>query len=214
MRTDDLHQVPIDVRYDGDITDKFMEAAIAHRVVAWDVETTGLSWEHDSIEVCQLHVPGVAIEVVVHPDAKPGRMSSLLNESGIVKQFHHAMFDLRFMRHVWGCVGENIVCTKIMSKLLRPESTSHRLNELLLDELGIAISKELATSEWASERLTAEQVEYAANDVRYLPDLVRALEHKLERAGLLGLASRCFEHIGTRVELEVRHYGDVYTYSN
>jgi len=212
MRMDDLHKVPIDVISDGDITDGFAQAARERRVVAWDIETTGLSWEHDSIEVCQLHVPGVGIEVVVHPDARPKRMSALLKESSIAKQFHHAMFDLRFMRRLWDCVGENVVCTKIMSKVLHPENASHRLSDLLQDELGIAISKELATSEWASDKLTVEQIEYAANDVRYLPTLVRVLEDKLESAGLLELARRCCEHIATRVELEVRHYGDVYTY--
>lgn len=196
----------------GDLSDALSASARARGEIAWDIETTGLSWEQDSIEVCQLHVPDVGIEVVVHPRRQATNLCALLSEGCICKTFHHAMFDLRFMWAKWGARAKNVVCTKVMAKLLYPQRATHSLKELLESEIGVEVSKDLATSDWTSQSLTDEQIRYAVNDVAFLPSLRRALEIRLGDASLLGLAQRCCEHIPTRVELDCRKYGDVYTY--
>lgn len=202
----------ISVVADGDVTQAFCEAAVLRGRVAWDIETTGLDWEHDSIEVCQVYVPEFGIEVVSHPSKAPRRLCALLSDKRVSKVFHHAMFDVRFMRHAWGCKPASIICTKVLAKVLKPSQESHHLQDLLQAELGVSISKDLAQSDWSQTHLTQEQIEYAANDVAYLPRLAIKLEEGLSEAGLLELALSCCEHIPTRVELEVRRLGDVFTY--
>lgn len=203
--------VPISITT-GDLSNTLSVAARERGEIAWDIETTGLSWEHDSIEVCQLHVPDVGIEVVVHPRRQATNLSALLSDGCVCKTFHHAMFDLRFFWAKWEASAKNVVCTKVMAKLLYPERSTHSLKDLLESEIGVQVSKDLATSDWASHALTDEQIQYAVNDVAFLPTLRAALEARLRDAGLLSLAQRCCEHVPTRVELDCRQYGDVYVY--
>lgn len=205
---------PIDITTfcNNDISAHLVDAARQTKLVAWDIETTGLDWEHDSIALCQIYVPGVAIEVVRPSDDRPERLCGLLSDDSVRKVFHHALFDLRFMTSHWQVIPANIACTKIASKLLFPAAESHSLKPLLAQELGVDVSKDLATSDWTNEDLSPEQIRYAATDVYFLPDLVSHLEKRLSQTGMLGLAQRCFEHIPTRTELDVLRFPDVYTY--
>ena len=212
MSTPNLDPMAITTVREGDLSSNLIKSARQAGIVAWDIETTGLDWEHDSIEVCQVCVPKVAIEVVRQTGDKPEKLCSLLADASVRKVFHHAMFDLRFIAAKWGVIPANITCTKIASKLLFPDEQSHNLKGLLAKLLGIKVSKELSTSNWGSEELTPEQVHYAASDVAFLPALLQTLEQHLKNADLSDLAHRCFEHIPTRIELDIRKYSDVYTY--
>ena len=49
--------------------------------------------------------------------------------------------------------------------------------------LGIELAKGHARTDWARRPLSAEQLAYAADDVRYLPALVESLESRLDAAG-------------------------------
>jgi ribonuclease D len=198
--------------YHGDIPEEFASAVRMAGAVAWDTETTGLDWRTERLCLCQLSARGAPV-AVVRIDGTPTRLRALLANESVRKVFHHAMFDLRFMTHTWGVRATNVACTKIASKLLEPAHPGkHTLQSLLRQHLGVEIDKGQRLSDWLAERLTAAQVSYAAKDVSHLVELLEALEAKLEAAGLLGLARGCFAHLPTRVELELRGYGDVFTY--
>ena len=123
-----------------------------------------------------------------------------------------AMFDLRFMCFQWNVMPNNIACTKIASKLLSPKISDHSLKTLTSKYLDIVIDKSQRLSNWFSDDLTANQIDYAASDVIYLPELLNILEEKLKSQNLLELTHRCFAHIPTRVELDISRYSDIYTY--
>lgn len=196
----------------GDMSQGLFESARRVGLVALDTETTGLDYMSDSIKLCQICVPKVGIEIIRQTGHGPRSICALLSDRSVIKVFHHAVFDLRFMMAHWGVVPENVACTKIISKLLFPKASSHGLKDLLALEFGIELPKDLATSDWTSENLSADQIRYAAMDVAFLPRLYEALLRRLKGISILNLAQRCFKHIPTRVELEVRHYGDVFTY--
>ena len=123
------------------------------------------------------------------------------------------MFDLRFMRYCWNVDFQNVACTKISAKLLDPlNEHEHTLQSLLKRYLGTAIDKSQRTSDWFSEKLTTEQVIYAATDVIYLPDLMQVLGKELEKKGLLSIAKACFDSLPTMVWLDVAGYKDIYGY--
>jgi len=90
--------------------------------------------------------------------------------------------------------------------------TGCHLAGLLNHYLGIEILKTEQQSDWTSEILSASQVDYAANDVRFLDSLLSAIMSDLRVNGRLGLALRCFDHIPTRVELDVLGVDDPFTY--
>ena len=180
--------------------------------LAIDIETNGLDWESDQIATVQIATCDSEIHIVQVSDSPPNEIIQLLENSHVVKIFHHAMFDLRFMSHAWNCSPANILCTKIASKLLYPNSSSHSLKLLLYDLLEIVIDKELQISDWHAAKLTPEQLCYAANDVAYLHELISVLRKKIHDHGLSDLAENCFTHIPTRVKLELRKFGDVFLY--
>ena len=61
----------------------------------------------------------------------------------------------------------NIFCTKIASKLARTYTNKHGLKDLINELLGIELDKTVH-SDWGAQKIINEQIEYAANDVRYL----------------------------------------------
>ncbi|MBN1796058.1 MAG: ribonuclease D [Sedimentisphaerales bacterium] len=207
-----INGTEVRVRY-TDITEEEMTAALKANRVAWDIETSGLDWQSEKIGICQLLIPSKGVTVVRITEEKPVNLCSLLEEQSVMKLFHHAMFDLRFMAHNWCIVPQNIACTKIASKLLDKENNQdHSLISLLKSHLKIQITKAQRTSDWLSEKLTESQLSYAVKDVLYLFELFAKLEGKLKAKELMKLANSCFAHIPTRVKLDISGYKDIYTY--
>jgi ribonuclease D len=198
-----------------DISDNLLRAAFESLAVAVDIETTGLAWQSDTIASVQVALPEGPIEIVrIDPDGEaPGNIRTLIESSDIMKVFHHAMFDLRFMRVAWGVRGKRISCTKVASKIADPTGeVGHGLADIVCHYLGLTVDKSQQTSDWRTADLSPEQIEYAANDVRHLFPVLYALLSDLRHRDLETLALRCFDHLPTRVELDVRGLGDVFTY--
>jgi len=82
---------------EGDVSADFEGAARDAGVVAWDIETSGLDWRLDRIATCQLHVPNFGTQVIRVDGRRPDRLRELLVSEHVLKVFHHAPFDLRFM---------------------------------------------------------------------------------------------------------------------
>jgi ribonuclease D len=187
------------------------------RRLAWDVETTGLDWRKDRLATCQLFAEetGPAVVSMDPEDGPPPGLAALLADPDVEKVFHHAPFDLRFMMHAWGIGPQSIRCTKVASKLLTPEAPNgeHSLKDLLARYLNVEIGKgSVRTSDWTRPDLTAEQLAYAVDDVRYLLPLLDALTRALAGVGRSGLYDDCCTFLPARVTLELGEYPDVFAY--
>lgn len=182
--------------------------------MAWDIETSGLDWRLDHIGTCQLHVPNVGTQVIRMNGHQPERLRELLMSERVRKVFHHAPFDLRFMRHHWKASARSVACTKILSKVVRPEadSSAHSLKPTLERFLGVVLDKSQQTSDWLSATFTEEQLVYAARDVEYLVPLLDTLMDEARANGVADIAERTFDYLSTRIETDVRGCGDVFSY--
>lgn len=201
------------VLYEFDLSPKYVKYIKKAKVVAWDIETSGLDWRNDRIGICQLCVPNEPVAIVKIGNILPKALCRILSDNSIKKVFHHAMFDLRFMSYHWKIRPQNIACTKIASKLIDIRNEhSHSLQSLLKQYLGIEIDKKERLSNWVLDKLTDEQLSYAAKDVMYLLPLLDKLESELKSKGLLELAYSCFAHIPTKVQLDILGYNDLYSY--
>jgi ribonuclease D len=191
-----------------------LEKITADGIVACDIETSGLDWSSDQIGTFQLFGSTAGAYVVRVNGQVPTRLTRLLADAHICKVFHHAPFDLRFILAQWNVRALNVKCTKIASKIVFAEAPhdAHSLKPLLERVAQVEITKEARLSDWLSDELTEEQVEYAISDVVYLIPLLDALESLAASKGLLDLLHRCFTHIPTRAELDVRGYEDIYEY--
>jgi len=196
-----------------DIAEADLAKALEFGVVAWDTETSGLNWQSERIAICQLCFPDDAVILIKINQSSPQLLCSLLTNKFIQKVFHYAIFDLRFLIYNWKILPEKIACTKIASKLLSPQrTTKHSLKDLLLEHLSVSIDKDEQASDWFTDCLSESQISYAAKDVLYLLPLLKSLESKLQRKGLLELEHACFDHIPARVQLDVLGYEDIYSY--
>ena len=106
-------------------------------------------------------------------------------------------------------VAEPVYCTKIASRLARTYTDQHGLKDLCRELLGVTLSKDQQSSDWAAESLSPEQIKYAAADVLYLHDLRAKLDAMLAREGRLELAEACFGFLATRTELDLAGWADM-----
>ena len=199
---------------EGDISAAFEGAVRDAGVVAWDIETSGLDWRLDRIATCQLHVPDVGTQIIRVDERRPDRLRELLISEHVLKVFHHAPFDLRFMRHHWKAEARRVACTKILSKIVRPEAENrdHSLKPTLERFLGVVLDKSQQTSDWLSPVLTQDQLTYAARDVVYLLPLLGKLMQEARASGVADIAERTFDYLPVRVETDIRGCGDVFDY--
>lgn len=119
-------------------------------------------------EVVRMRVRGTERESARH---YPENLSKLIEEARILKFFHHALFDLRFLHAGYGMHASTVVCTKVLEKILRPGSKEkgfYSLAALAKRYLNIDMPKGYALSDWEAPELTPEQIGYAAEDVKHL----------------------------------------------
>lgn len=174
-------------------------------VVAIDTETMGLLPHRDRLCLVQLSSgDGNAhlVQIGKGQSTAPN-LQRLLADSGKVKLFHFARFDIAALYHAFGTLCAPVYCTKIASKLTRTFTDRHGLKVLLQDLVGIDISKQQQTSDWGAEDLTDAQLEYAASDVLYLHQLKAVFDERLAREGREDLARASFDYLPTRARLDL-----------
>ncbi|MEX0407970.1 ribonuclease D [Aquibium sp. LZ166] len=185
--------------------------------VAIDTETLGLKPHRDRLCVVQMS-PGDGTADVIQIDrgqtAAPN-LVSLLGNQRITKIFHFGRFDLAVLFHAFGVMPSPVFCTKIASRLTRTYTDRHGLKDVCQEFLGVTLSKQQQSSDWAAETLSPEQLEYAASDVLHLHRLREALLSRLSRDGRMAEAEACFEFLPTRSKLDLMGWDeqDIFAHS-
>lgn len=174
-------------------------------IVAIDTETMGLDPRRDRLCVVQLssgdgHAHLVQID---RGQTAAPNLERLLTDPAILKLFHFGRFDIAALQNAFGIRTAPVWCTKIASRMTRTFTDRHGLKYLLIELLGVDVSKQQQTSDWGAATLTEAQKEYAASDVLYLHKLKTELESRLVREGRMELAQRCFDFLPTRAELDL-----------
>jgi ribonuclease D len=126
----------------------------------------------------------------------------------ILKIFHYARFDVAVLKHYLGVETQPIYCTKIASKLSRTYTDRHGLKDITSELLGIELSKQQQSSDWAATKLSQQQQAYAASDVLHLHKLKERLDAMLEREGRAHLAQAAFDFLPTRASLDLAGFED------
>jgi len=174
-------------------------------VVAIDTEALGLNPHRDRLCVVQLS-PGDGTADVVQiakGQTEAPHIQALLADPKVLKVFHYARFDMGLLKHSFGVMPAPVFCTKIASRLVRTYTDRHGLKDLLKDLVGVDISKQQQSSDWAAETLSEPQIAYAASDVLHLHAVRTELIRRLEREDRTALAQACFDFLPTRVALDL-----------
>jgi ribonuclease D len=185
--------------------------------VAIDTETLGLDTRRDRLCVVQLS-PGdgtADIVQIAKGQREAPNLAALLADETKTKIFHYARFDIAALYHAFGVMTRPVFCTKIASRLTRTYTDRHGLKDLTKELIGVDISKQQQSSDWAAETLSQAQLDYAASDVLYLHDLMGVLLKRLEREDRLDLARESFAYLPTRARLDLLGWDeeDIFSHS-
>ncbi|MFO0500264.1 MAG: ribonuclease D [Pseudomonadota bacterium] len=183
----------------------------ASGAVAIDTETTGLSLETDKLCLVQVG-DGEGNAWLVKFDVAGGspnysapNLRAVLENPRLTKLFHFARFDLAMLQKHLGLsdIGP-VFCSKIASKLVRPNEGKHNLRTLVQQYVGIELDKTEQLSNWAAPELSESQQAYAASDVLYLHILMEKLTAQAAEHNLTHVLDQALRFLPTRVEMDLR----------
>ena len=173
-------------------------------VIAVDGEFMGLNVRRDPLCLIQIS-SGISDAHIVQFDRKnynSPNLTKILKDDTITKIFHYGRADLAHIKYYLKAETNNILDTKIASKLARSYSDSHSLKTLIKEFLNIDISKQFQSSDFGGT-LTPAQLKYCANDVIYLHKIHEELVKILERENRVKLYHDCLKFLKTRVDLDL-----------
>ena len=199
-------------------------ATSASKQVFLDTETTGLDPYTSQLVLIQI-MAGQKVfllevdEIQASKDeelALPGCIQGILGDSDIVKVFHNAKFDLRFIKHhLFGrhplkinnlfdtYIAENLLFDGLLPKPKKGEPGPCSLQKLTEKYLGLEMSKEEQCSFLPHEPLTTSQVEYAVKDVEVLERIFGEQVRLLRQKNLVQVALLEFSIIPAVADIEL-----------
>ena len=107
-------------------------------------------------------------------------LSKLLQQP-MLKIFHYARYDMLSIYKYLNVLCHNVICTRLLSKVMRTTSERHGLKNLLEELLKVKMNKGEQLSYWGADELTDSQKEYAKKDIIYLKPLMETLILNLKR---------------------------------
>ncbi|NJK37849.1 MAG: ribonuclease D [Oscillatoriales cyanobacterium RM2_1_1] len=198
---------------DRDLPEDLLSDYLTAEALAVDTETMGLMPWRDRLCLVQLCDPRGQVSAIRIPrgQRQAPNLKKLLEAPGILKVFHFARFDLATLKYGLNIAVNPVFCTKIASKLVRTYTGKHGLKDLVQELEGVELDKTSQSSDWGNiGNLSEEQLNYAANDVRYLLKAQQKLAAMLEREERLELAQQCFGCLPTLVTLDLLQFKDVF----
>ena len=178
-------------------------------LIAVDGEFMGLNVRRDPLCLIQIS-SGNSDAHIVQFDRKnyiAPNLVKILSDENIAKIFHYGRADIAHIKYYLKTDTNNILDTKIASKLARSYSDSHSLKTLIKEFANIDVSKQFQSSDFGGE-LSPSQIKYCANDVLYLHKIHGELNKILERENRIKLYKDCLKFLKTRVDLDLALFKD------
>ena len=173
-------------------------------VIAVDGEFMGLNVKRDPLCLIQIS-SGNSDAHIIQLDRskyKAPNLVRILNDEKITKIFHYARADMAHIKYYLKTDTNNILDSKIASRLARSYSDNHSLKTLIKEFKNIDISKQFQSSDFGGE-LSQAQLKYCANDVIYLHEIHNELTKILIREKRYELYIECLKFLKTRVDLDL-----------
>ena len=164
---------------DQKVFEDFVDELLLEERVGIDTEFHRERTYFPSVALVQIaHTKGISLIDPLKVDLRG--LSKLLN-SQVLIVMHAASQDLEVFQHACGVVPKRLFDTQVAAGFLGMSTPS--LSALYEKQLGILIKKESRLTDWMARPLSASQLEYAANDVRYLLQVYDQISTELEDRG-------------------------------
>lgn len=183
------------------------------KIISIDIETTGLYPVPNSKIFCIAINDGSNIKVLGADKIKDTR--GILEDESVIKIIHNAAFDSFWLKRIYGISVRNIWDTKLMEQLIIGDNLpkSNNIPEEVKAELSTSLKytlkryglADIGDTKWMganfalrdrNKPLTKDEIDYAKNDVRYLPQLQALQERRLIKLDLMRVANlenKCVE---------------------
>ena len=175
--------------------------------LAIDTEFLGEKRYFERLCLVQIHAPTEvgAVEAALDPftlDLEP--LARLIEDPSIVKLVHAGAVDLKIFFQNFDARPQNVFDTQIAGAFL---GYGHQIGyaDLVKRITRVQLSKTMQYTDWSARPLSAEQIDYALADVRYLPPVFEKLRADLESRGRMGWAQSEF---GRAIERATRQFDD------
>ena len=178
-------------------------------IIAVDGEFMGLNVRRDPLCLIQISSGNSDAHIVQfdRDNYNAPNLVKLLKDQNVSKIFHYGRADMSHIKYYLKTETNNILDTKIASKLARSYSDVHSLKHLIKEFINIDISKQFQSSDFGGE-LSSAQLKYCANDVIYLHKIHEELIKILKRENRIELYNECLNFLKTRVNLDLALFKD------
>ena len=178
-------------------------------ILAVDGEFMGLNVRRDPLCLIQISTGNLDAHIVQfdRENYNAPNLSKILNDEKITKIFHYGRADIAHIKYYLKTDTNNILDTKIASKLARSYSDNHSLKTLIKEFANVDVSKQFQSSDFGGN-LTSAQLKYCANDVIYLHKIHDELIKILKRENRIQLYKDCLKFLKTRVDLDLAFFKD------
>ena len=178
-------------------------------VIAVDGEFMGLDVRRDPLCLIQISSGNSDAHIIQldRSEYNAPNLVKVLADNTITKIFHYGRADIAHIKYYLKTETNNILDTKIASKLARSYSDSHSLKTLIKEFINVDISKQFQSSDFGGE-LSPAQLKYCANDVVYLHKIHDELIKILDRENRIELYKNCLKFLKTRVDLDLALFKD------
>lgn len=172
----------------------FVERAMGAEVLAIDTEFLREKTYYPKLCLLQMATDDeVAIVDPLTVDDL-GVLEPLLEDERTMKLFHAGGQDIEILLREVGSMPRPLFDTQVAAALLG-HTQQIGYGALVHAECGVTLKKTDSFTDWSRRPLSDSQIDYAADDVIYLPRLYRKMKGKLESKGRLGWLAPDFEEM-------------------
>ncbi len=159
-------------------------------ILALDTEGASFHRFVDRIYLLQLSTRDDHAIIDPLPISAPAALGEIVQDPKVEIVFHDADYDLRLLRQDYGWQIRNVFDTRIAAQLLGLKAFG--LAALLERSFGLKLDKKHQRADWSMRPLTADMLDYAAQDTMHLLGLRDILHDELKQKGRLDWAKEEF----------------------
>ncbi len=154
--------------------------------------------------LCLIQVGTDDVQAIIDPLVIDdlGPLLDLLADTRTTKVLHAGSQDLEIFYQLSGRVPAPVFDTQVAATLAG-YPTQVGYGQLVNEVCGVKLDKSDTFTDWARRPLSGTQIEYALNDVRYLPTIYRELRGRLEAEGRLAWLEPDFDRMVDPATYEV-----------
>jgi len=154
--------------------------------------------------LCLIQLATDDVSAIVDPlvvdDLSP--LCELMRDESVVKVLHAGGQDLEIFYRVCGHAAAPVFDTQVAATLAGfPQQVGY--GALVHEMFSVKLDKGDSYTDWAKRPLTDTQVDYALNDVRYLPEMFRRLTTQLAEGGRSEWLAADFERLADPATYEI-----------